>query len=220
MTVAIFLTQEEWNTFRSLGRPITASDTSRFRGENPRTIETVCWFCGLRGSEANPLQAAHRIPAGMVMELAIRPDLLNRSDNFVWAHRRLCNDAVELRTEQVLWRLMTFGVKDVPSFLPERVQEAWKRESNGIFEEARPPNSEKRFASRPTSFPSVPPQTSVVRNEFKALDAVPAPPPPSSLRTVEPPKPSAFPTVPPSSTIRIRKPIMSSESHKKEGESK
>jgi len=203
MDVDFFLSEEWWKAFRSEGCP--PADSSAFRGEHPKDPGTVCSFCGLRESVDNPLQAAHRIPARAIVDFAVKPEILNRSDNFVWAHRRLCNDAVELRREQVVWRLMALEAKELPSFLPGDVREAWAREARGVFELPPAVKVEERRVVTPSAFPTVSSSIPVKREEYKPPDGVLSPPPPSALRSAEPLEPSGYVSVPPPSLIRRRK---------------
>src|SRR2546425_9460903 len=133
----LFLSEADWKPFYRYSPPREAANSSAFKADHPKTPETTCNFCGLRETERNPLQAAHRIPAQAVKDFAIRPEVLSRSDNFVWAHQRLCNKSVELKHEQVMWRLMSLGVMELPSFLPKETLELWVDESKGVF--APPP---------------------------------------------------------------------------------
>ncbi len=201
---SVFLTESEWRYVRIHGAPRDAADSSAFKADHPKTPETTCWFCGLREARGNLLQAAHRIPSKAVQELAISSDLLKRSDNFVWAHQRLCNDAVELKPRLVMWRLMGFGVSQLPAFLPKATLEMWEDESKGLFPPP-PPKPEARIPDAPTVFPMVSPPSRVRRVEFREPRGAPSPPPPAAVRATEEPKPSGFPTVPPQSAVRRKK---------------
>ncbi len=212
MNERVFLSEAEWKFVQDHGPPRDAADSTAFKANHPKTPETTCWFCGLREAAGNPLQAAHKIPAKAVHLLALNPDVLKRSDNFEWAHQRLCNDAVELELRQIMWRLMSMGIKELPSFLPKERLKMWEDESNGVFLPP-PPKPEQRLPSAPTAFLNVPRPADVRSVEFKEPTGAPSPPPPTSVRPTEEPKPSGFPTVPPQSAIRRRKSDQSSDEH-------
>src|SRR6267143_1992109 len=159
----LFLPEAEWRSFYRYSPPREAADSSAFKADHPKTPETTCGFCGLRETETNPLQAAHRIPVQAVKDFAVLPEVLSRSDNFVWAHQRLCNKSVELKREQVMWRLMSLGVKVLPSFLPKETLQMWEEESKGVFAAPPEPKVKDAFVT-PTVFPTVTP-SSVIRQE-------------------------------------------------------
>jgi len=141
------------------------------------------------------LQAAHRIPVQAVKDFAIRPEVLSRSDNFVWAHQRLCNKSVELKHEQVMWRLMSLGVRELPSFLPTETLKMWQDESKGVFAPPLEPKVKERFVT-PTAFPTVTPSSVIKQKDHKLPSGVASPPPAIQVRSKGPPAPSGFPTVP------------------------
>ncbi len=207
MSADVFLKEEDWRAFKNYGAPVRAADSSGFKQGNPKTPDTVCWFCGLRGTDPNPLEAAHRIPTRAVLDLALDLDVLNDPSNFVWAHRRICNDAVELKPRQIMWRLMSFGIRELPPFLPRKTLDQWTEESSGVFVAplaGEKKIEEKRLAS-PAGFPTVPPTVEVRREEFKPPAGAPTPPPPSAVQANAPEKPGHFPTVPSPSEIRGQK---------------
>jgi len=205
VTTDRFLSESDWKPFYRYSPPREAGNSSAFRDDHPKTQDTTCWFCGLRETDTNPLQAAHRIPAQAVKDFGLRPEVLSRSDNFVWAHQRLCNKSVELKPEQVMWRLMSLGVKELPAFLPAKTLKIWEEESRGVFALLPQPKTEERHSVTPTIFTNVPPPAPTVRRNPKRQSGVPTPPPGSALREVQPAKPSQFQTVPPPTAVRRRK---------------
>ena len=58
--------------------------------------------------------------------LALTPEFLDSEEHMVWAHRKACNNSKELDFAETARYLRTLGVRDLPSFLPEKVQEAWR----------------------------------------------------------------------------------------------
>jgi len=216
MTTDLFLSESNWKPFYRYSPPREAGNSSAFKDDHPKTPDTVCWFCGLRETDANPLHAAHRIPAQSVKDFAIRPEVLSQSDNFVWAHQRLCNKSVELKPEQVMWRLMSLGVQALPSFLPADTLKMWEEESKGVFAPPPAPKVEgKRFVT-PTTFPTVTPSSVVTQKERRPPSGVAFPPRSIEVRTKEPSQPSGFPTVPPQSALRRRKSVEPSETNGEE----
>lgn len=216
MTEKFFLDESDWRAFNRYSTPREAADSASFRQDHLKTNDTVCWFCGLRGTDANPLQAAHRIPAQAAANLALKPEVLSRSDNFVWAHRRICNDAVELPLRLVMRRLMAFGVKELPAFLPKEILKTWSEESTGVFEPLPVAVTQsKRSRVAPAAFPQVPPQTFVKRVEPKVATGKPSLPAPSSVKKFETTERARFPAVPPQSVVR-RKPPRDGSSEKED----
>ena len=122
----IFLSEMDWQALRLHGLP--PPDSSGFKQEVPLAGTIFCWFCGQRGSESNPLTAAHRIPARMIREFGFTPRFLNRAQNFVWAHRRSCNGSAEFDVGQIMWLLLGMGVKELPSFLSSKLLSTWNKE--------------------------------------------------------------------------------------------
>jgi hypothetical protein len=123
-TVEIFVTEDHWRAFERFGAPV--------RSRPHLETASTCWFCGLRGGEDNPLEAAHRIPARAVLEFALNPEWLGEPHNFVWAHRRTCNDSAELDERQIIRRLMSMGVDRLPEFLPSRKHLLWDEERKAV----------------------------------------------------------------------------------------
>ena len=211
-----FLTEGTWNAIKSYGQPVAIEDSTAFKDENPLTPDTVCWFCGLHGSEENTLEAAHRIPVKAVVEFALKFKVVNWPNNFVWAHRRYCFKAVELNRQQIMWRLMSFGVKELPSFLPKEILKMWDKEFENFFKEPSEKLSieEKPFIT-PTVFESMP-SVSVQQDLSKAPRKTLTPPPPSEAKPSAPRSFREFVTVPPPPFVRHKK--SENESSKSEDE--
>ena len=113
-----FLTKEEWQTYQR--RP---PEKYPRQGKQP---PEVCQVCQRPPSTENPLQYAHKISARYgVWYLALTPEFLDHEKHMVWAHRKECNSSVELDFASTLEYLRTLGM-ELPSFLPDEVQEAWK----------------------------------------------------------------------------------------------
>lgn len=62
----------------------------------------VCEVCGDPPTNDNPLQSAHKVPymRGVIF-WKLTPEWLDNPSNLVWAHRRLCNQHVELSDDEV-----------------------------------------------------------------------------------------------------------------------
>ncbi len=68
----------------------------------------------------NPIQAAHRVPfARGVLNFGFTPDWLDRSENFAWACRRICNGKVEWDNEKIKTYLGELGA-ELPSYLDDK----------------------------------------------------------------------------------------------------
>jgi hypothetical protein len=85
-----------------------------------------CEVCG--GAEAvdNKFELSHRIPfARGIKEWGLLPEFLNSSDNLVTAHKR-CNKKAELSNQAIGDTLRKLGCESVPTWLPERTQQAFR----------------------------------------------------------------------------------------------
>jgi hypothetical protein len=112
-----FLDEAEWLTY-CRRKPVRYI-------RRPRA--TTCWLCGLPGSPDNPLQSAHRIGFDVgVIDLGLTPEFLDSEENVVTACRRKCNRQSELDLQGSMKRLRDLGVKELPTFLPVAIQEAWR----------------------------------------------------------------------------------------------
>lgn len=105
----MFLTESEWRTY------LRRKPVRYVRGVRDAT----CTICGKPAMDDNPLQHSHRIGFDMgVIELALTPDFLDGPENIATAHRRKCNQLVELSLSQAISRLRELGVQSLPEFLP------------------------------------------------------------------------------------------------------
>lgn len=68
----------------------------------------TCEVCGLPAAPDNPLENSHRIPFGTGVKVyKLTPDYLDRAENIVTAHKRVCNKSVELGEAEILKDLNT-----------------------------------------------------------------------------------------------------------------
>ncbi len=117
----IFLTEAEWRTYlrRKPVRYICKAKASK------------CEVCGGTPEDGNPFENAHRIAFDTgIVRLALTPDFLDEDANVVTAHRTKCNKVTELTLEDAMRFLRSFGVTELPAFLPEEVRLrglAWRR---------------------------------------------------------------------------------------------
>ncbi|MBI4311927.1 MAG: hypothetical protein HY681_09105 [Chloroflexi bacterium] len=113
-----FLTEAEWMTYRRRN-PVRYI---------PKPTADCCVACGKLGTESNPLQNAHRIPFTKgVVDLALTPEFLDRDHNIVTAHRKGCNQGMELDLDGSIRMLQELGVAVLPWFLPSRTHEKWSQ---------------------------------------------------------------------------------------------
>lgn len=121
-----FLTEEEWRTY--LRRPPVRRGYIKFRKVHGDYGKKRCSVCGRPGTQYNPIQAAHRINAlHGVRYLALTPDFLDDPTRLIWAHRRGCNKKVEWNFSKVIRHLCACGIRELPTFLPVEVRDAWRR---------------------------------------------------------------------------------------------
>ena len=114
----IFLFEDEWNTF-------TRRSPVRFVR---RKKALVCAYFGKEAAESNPFQNAHIIGFIMgVLQLGLTPDFLDAPENIKTAHKKLCNDRVELSLEQSMQKLRNEGVVRLPEYLPKEIHNLWRQ---------------------------------------------------------------------------------------------
>ena len=90
----VFLLPEELATYKR--RPPVRYSARGF------AKSSVCSVCGQSATDANPLQAAHRIPfIKGVINYGFTPDFLDDHSNLRWAHRQHCNNSVELSDDEI-----------------------------------------------------------------------------------------------------------------------
>lgn len=113
----MFLTEAEWLTY-CRRKPVRYIRT-------PKT--EVCQVDGLAGSADNPLQNAHIIGFDVgVIDLGLTPGFLDSEKNIITAHRQTCNKQSELNLQQSMEWLWDRGVRELPSYLPAVIHEAWR----------------------------------------------------------------------------------------------
>lgn len=127
----VFMSAEQWCYFMEHG--LERPDSSQFKLLNPKTENTRCHVCDLPELLNNLLTAAHLIPSASQRDFALIPNrVMNLPENFVWAHRRICNDKAELEPRQIIWRLwFLYEVRELPAFLPVETRELWAKETGG-----------------------------------------------------------------------------------------
>jgi hypothetical protein len=112
-----FLLEAEWTTYRRR-KPVRYI-------RKPKA--SMCEVCGRPGTADNPLQNAHGIGFDVgVIDLALTPEYLDSDENIKTAHRKTCNQAVELDLVGSMNRLKGLGVRELPAFLPDTVHELWR----------------------------------------------------------------------------------------------
>ena len=66
-------------------------------------IPNTCSVCGKEATADNPLEKAHLIPFNAGIKVyRLTPDFLDRKENIVAAHRKVCNKSAELSHEDIL----------------------------------------------------------------------------------------------------------------------
>ena len=112
----IFLKKEEWQTY------IKRMPVRYIRKKK----QEFCEICGKPPSEKNPLGSSHIIGFGIgIVDFALTPDYLDRDENIVSAHKRLCNSKAELTVRDVCKRLKSKGVEKLPDFLTDEILLEW-----------------------------------------------------------------------------------------------
>ena len=112
-----FLTEEEWDTFRRR-KPVRYIKKQHTR---------KCTFCGRPPTDKNPFQHSHRIGFEVgVIYLGLTPEYVDSEKNVVTAHRTKCNASSELNLLAAMQLLKDGGVKALPKYLPEEIQELWR----------------------------------------------------------------------------------------------
>lgn len=110
----IFLTQEEWNTFRRR-KPVRY-----IRAKH----KELCAVCNKPATKDNPFQHSHKIGFELgIIYLALTPEFVDSMDNIVSAHRNICNKSAELSVEDSMHHLKSLGVRELPDFLPDQLKQ-------------------------------------------------------------------------------------------------
>jgi len=112
----IFLTKQEWQTYlrRMPVRYIRKKKTS------------ICQICGKPSNKDNPFESSHIIGFKMgIVSFGLTPDFLDRDENIVSAHKRLCNSKAEITIQNVCKRLKSLDIDKLPDFLPNEILTAW-----------------------------------------------------------------------------------------------
>jgi|APSaa5957512535_1039671.scaffolds.fasta_scaffold06002_3 hypothetical protein len=112
----IFLTKEEWQTY------IRRMPVRYIKKKK----EGFCQICGKPSSKDNPFESSHMIGFRMgIVFFGLTPDFVDRDENIVSAHKRLCNSEAEVTIQDVCIRLKSLGIDKLPDFLPHETLEAW-----------------------------------------------------------------------------------------------
>ncbi len=90
-----------------------------------KTHDNCCAVCGKPGTADNPLQHSHRIGFNVgIKKFGLTPDFLDSHNNILSAHRKSCNQAVEMSEQQVLEFIKELGY-ELPAYLtPSNTQTA------------------------------------------------------------------------------------------------
>jgi hypothetical protein len=111
-----FLTEVQWDTFKKR-MPVRYI---------PKKKQIICVVCNKESTEANPIQNAHIIGFRLgVLYLGLTPDYLDQDENIASAHRKKCNNVVELDLVSSCRYLKNTGIKNLPKYLPLFVLEIW-----------------------------------------------------------------------------------------------
>ncbi len=114
----IFLTKEEWHTYI---RRMPVRYIRKKKNE-------LCQICGKPPSKDNSFESSHIIGFKIgIVYFGLTPDFLDRDENIVSAHKRLCNSKAEITTQDVCKRLKSLGIKKLPHFLPDETLVAWDK---------------------------------------------------------------------------------------------
>lgn len=114
----IFLTKDEWQTYikRMPVRYIKKKKTD------------LCEICGKPPNKNNSFESSHIIGFRMgVVYFGLTPDFLDRDENIVSAHKKLCNSQAEITIHDVCKRLKSLGIEKLPCFLPNEILEVWSK---------------------------------------------------------------------------------------------
>jgi hypothetical protein len=113
----IFLTQEEWMTYRRR-KPVRY-----IRKAKPN----LCEICGKKPMEDNPLENSHRIGFRLgIIFLGLTPEFVDRNDNIVSAHKKVCNKSAELDLPSACCDLKKHGIVELPDYLPNFIHKIWQ----------------------------------------------------------------------------------------------
>ncbi len=114
----MFLTEQEWSTYRRRN-PVRYIHHAKDR---------TCYVCRKPATDDNPMQNAHRISFKLgITRLALTPEYLDRKDNIVTTHRKICNKKAELDLPRSMKLLQDRGITELPAFLPLQIHEDWLR---------------------------------------------------------------------------------------------
>ncbi len=114
----IFLTKEEWQTYI---RRMPVRYIKKKKKE-------LCEICGEPSSKDNPFESSHIIGFKIgIVSFGLTPDFLDRDENIVSAHKRLCNSEAEITAQDVCKRLKSLGIEKLPDFLPNETLVEWEK---------------------------------------------------------------------------------------------
>ena len=118
-----FLTKEEWLTYRRRA-PVRYIRKNKFK---------ICQICGKPEIDGNKFQNAHRVGFILgVIDLGLTPEYLDRDENILTTHQKICNKAAELNLEQSMQFLLSNGIVDLPDFLDENVLTKWQELKSAV----------------------------------------------------------------------------------------
>ena len=104
-----FLTKEEWQTYIKR-MPVRYIKKKK---------KELCEICGKPPLEDNPFESSHIIGFKIgIVYFGLTPDYLDRDENIVSAHKRICNSKAEITSIDVCRRLKSLGIEKLPDFLP------------------------------------------------------------------------------------------------------
>ena len=88
----------------------------------------LCEICGEPSSKDNPFESSHIIGFKIgIVSFGLTPDFLDRDENIVSAHKRLCNSEAEITAQDVCKRLKSLGIEKLPDFLPNETLVEWEK---------------------------------------------------------------------------------------------
>ena len=61
-----------------------------------------------------------------IVSFGLTPDFLDRDENIISAHKRLCNSEAEITAQDVCERLKSLGIDKLPDFLPNETLVEWE----------------------------------------------------------------------------------------------
>lgn len=113
----IFLTKQEWETYLKR-MPVRYIK---------KTKKTHCQICGEAASAENPLESSHIIGFKVgIVSFGLTPDFLDRDENIVSAHKRICNSKAEKSVSDICKILKQMKISSLPSYLSKEIQSEWR----------------------------------------------------------------------------------------------